>query len=141
MSAGAAIDADTTLFGFDYGERRIGVAVGQTITRSASPLAIIAVRDGQPDWPALTTLIADYAPRAFVVGMPTNDDGSEHPLAGRVLRFCNQLRGRYHVPVETISEFLSSVEATSRAGQDIAPVDAVAAQVILETWLNEVRRQ
>lgn len=139
MSAAVAVDADATLFGFDYGERRIGVAVGQHITRSASPLAIIAVRDGQPDWPALTALIGEYSPTALIVGMPTNDDGREHPLAPRVERFCNQLRGRYRLPVETIDEFLSSVEAESRTRHDGSPLDAVAAQVILETWLNEVR--
>lgn len=140
MSAAIARDEDLTLFGFDYGERRIGLAVGQTITRSASPLAIISVDDGQPDWTALSRLFEEYAPRAFVVGMPTNDDGSEHPLAARVTRFCNQLRARYSVPVETSNEFLSSVEAQSRTGRDPSRLDAVAAQVILETWLNEIRR-
>jgi putative holliday junction resolvase len=140
MSVAVARDQDLTLFGFDYGERRIGLAVGQTVTRSASPLAIIGVHDGQPDWLALTKLFEEYAPKAFVVGMPTNADDSQHPLAARVARFCNQLRGRYRVPIETVSEFLSSVEAQSRLHQDPSRLDAVAAQVILETWLNEVRR-
>jgi len=98
------------------------------------------LRDGQPDWLALTKLFEEYAPKAFVVGMPTNADDSKHPLAARVARFCNQLRGRYRVPIETVNEFLSSVEAQSRAHQDPSRLDAVAAQVILETWLNEVRR-
>lgn len=138
MSAEAAREA-TSLFGFDFGERRIGVAVGQTITRSATPLGIIGVRDGQPDWAALTQMVRDYEPQLFLVGMPTHDNGSRHALANRVERFCRQLHERYQLPVETINEFLTSVEAERRADAITAQVDALAAQVILETWFNENR--
>jgi putative Holliday junction resolvase len=125
--------------GFDYGERRIGVAVGQTITQSASPLAIIAVRDGRPEWEALSRLVEQYAPELMVVGMPSYADETPHPLAARIERFCNQLRERYGLPVRTINERLSSHEARERMGADGRDLDALAAQVILETWLNEKR--
>ena len=129
--------APLTLMGFDYGERRIGVAVGQTITRSASPLAIIAVRDGRPEWEALSRLVDQYAPELMVVGVPSHADETPHPLASRIERFCNQLRERYRLPVQTINERLSSHEAQERMGAAGKAIDALAAQVILETWLNE----
>jgi putative Holliday junction resolvase len=129
----------STVLGFDFGERRIGVAVGQTITRSATPLAIIVVRDGQPDWAALSQMVREYEPQLFLVGIPTHENGSPHALAARVERFCRQLHERYRLPVETIDEHLSSVEAEARADTHAAPVDALAAQVILETWFNENR--
>ena len=138
MSAEAARQV-TTIFGFDFGERRIGVAVGQTITRSATPLGIIGVRDGQPDWAVLTQMVRDYEPQLLVVGMPTHESGNPHALAARVERFCQQLHERYRLPVEIIDEYLSSVEAERRADAIAGQVDALAAQVILETWLNENR--
>ncbi len=128
-----------TLMAFDYGERRIGVAVGQTITRSGAPLAIIAVRDGRPEWEVLSRLVQQYAPELMVVGLPSHAEETPHPLASRIARFCNQLRQRYRVPVQTINERLSSYEARARMGTDGQAVDALAAQVILETWLNENR--
>lgn len=128
-----------TLLGFDYGSKRIGVAVGQTVTGTASPLQTLAVKHGRPDWEALTTLIELWAPEALVVGMPCNSDGSAHSLSPRIRRFCRQLEGRYHLPVHQIDERLSSDEASRRgAGID---VDAVAAQVILETWLGNPERE
>lgn len=126
-----------TVLGFDYGETRLGVAVGQTVTRSASPLAIVSVRDGRPDWPAITELVEEYTPQYFVVGLPVHEDGSEHRLAPRVERFRNQLQQRYRLPVHTIDERLSSREAALRRQNGERHLDAIAAQVILETWMNE----
>lgn len=124
-----------TLLGLDFGSKRIGVAVGQTVTGTANPLQTIAVRHGRPDWEALGALIALWAPEALVVGMPVNMDGSKHSLAGRVERFCRQLAGRYRLPVFQVDERLTSEEAASRGAR--AEVDAVAAQVILESWLSD----
>lgn len=128
-----------TLMAFDYGERRIGVAVGQTITRSASPLAIIAMHDGRPDWEALSRVVQQYAPERMIVGLPSHADDAPHPLAARIARFCDQLRERYRLPVQTIDERLSSHEARARADSYGQAIDALAAQIILETWLNENR--
>ncbi len=126
-----------TLLGFDYGRRRIGVAVGQTITATASPLKTISCRDFKPDWNSVQQLIQEWQPEALVVGMPINMDGSEHELRDRVLRFTRQLHGRFLLPVHTIDERLSSYEAESRQ-EDTRQygVDSVSAQVILETWFN-----
>jgi len=129
-----------TLLGFDYGARRIGVAVGQTVTHTASPLASIRVLDREPDWTVLARLVREHDPSVFVVGLPVTADGTNHPLRKPVLSFSKQLQVRYRLPVYLIDERLSSHEASSRVrgGDDL---DATAAQVILETWLNENRAQ
>ncbi|MEW5754890.1 MAG: Holliday junction resolvase RuvX [Pseudomonadota bacterium] len=133
-----------TLLGFDFGERRIGVATGQRITGTASALATLTSRDGRPDWEGITKLIEEWRPDAFVVGMPRNMDGSQHELAKRVTRFGNQLHGRYGKPVFFVDERLSSREAERQlapgaARRDKGLIDRMAAQVILQDWLDQQR--
>lgn len=131
--------AARTLLGFDYGLKRIGVAVGQELTGTASALTTISARDGKPDWEAIGRLIDEWRPDAVVVGLPLNMDGSDHELSRRARRFGNQLHGRYNLPAHFIDERLSSLEAEallkglSRRKGDI---DKLAARVILETWLS-----
>ncbi|MGH6635865.1 MAG: Holliday junction resolvase RuvX [Gammaproteobacteria bacterium] len=131
-----------TVLGFDFGERRIGVAVGHTLTGTAGALKCLHARARDPDWVAIGQLIACWQPEALIVGIPVNLDGSEHRFAGCVVRFCRQLQGRFGLPVHTIDETLSSVEA-NRHPQAVKRrgVDAVAAQLILESWLNERSRR
>ncbi len=130
--------ASSSVLGFDFGTKRIGVAVGQTITRTANPLATVRASDGRPDWFAINALIDAWTPGAIVVGMPINMDGSEHTLAPAALRFAGQLAGRFGLPVYTVDERLSSYEARSREPErKRGPVDAIAAQVILETWFAD----
>lgn len=132
----------TTVLAFDYGARRIGVAVGQTVTGTASPLGVVAVRNRRPDWGAIAKLVGDWGPEALVVGLPVNMDGSPHELEPAVLRFRRQLAGRFRLPVDTVDERLSSFEAARRrrgAPGSEAALDAVAAQVILESWLDAHR--
>lgn len=138
------INSHLSILAFDFGEKRIGVAKGQTISCTAEPLTILRVDNGRIDWDALSALIEDWQPELFVVGMPTNYDGEEFGIADRVKRFCRQLEGRYHLPVQTINENLSSVEAKQRLGdkadqpqKDQQGLDAHAAQAILETWYEE----
>ncbi len=128
-----------SILAFDFGEKRIGVAKGQTISGTAEPLKILKVHNGKIDWEALTNLIEEWQPELLVVGMPTNFAGQEFGIADRVKRFCRQLEGRYSLPVQTINENLSSVEAKQRLGEKAQQegLDAIAAQVILETWLQE----
>ncbi len=129
-----------TLLGFDYGHKRIGVAVGQGLTRSATPLATISARDGKPDWSAITRLIEEWKPDALVVGIPYHMDGSEHDTTVAARRFCRQLEGRYSLPVYPAEERLSSYIVESRGSNGDEPdadVDALAAQVILQDWLQE----
>ncbi len=126
-----------TVMAFDYGARRIGVAIGETLAATAGPLATLPVRADGPDWRALATLVATWAPDLFVVGLPTHADGTPHRLAPAIAAFAAGLTARHGRPVETVDERLSSVEASARAGRGgQARVDALAAQVILETWFG-----
>lgn len=130
--------------GLDFGLRRIGIAVGQTLTRTASPLGRINARDGEPDWPALDAIIKEWQPSGLVVGLPLNMDNTEQFLTECAKTFKNALQQRYALPVHMIDERLSTLEAKSRlyqAGKHRAlhhkGIDSVAAQIILEAWLTE----
>jgi putative pre-16S rRNA nuclease len=129
-----------TLLAFDYGEKHIGVAVGQTLTGTANPLETVRVTSASPDWKAISRIVKTWQPGALVVGLPLNMDGSEQGVTRLARRFGNQLVGRYRLPVHLVDERLTTREArdrlvsTGRAGGDDHPV---AAQVILESWLNE----
>lgn len=131
------------LLGFDFGTKKIGVAVGQTITRSARPLDIIKASNGVPQWEAMDKLIKTWQPDALIVGIPLNMDGTEQPITQVAKRFEDSLRERYQLPVFGIDERLTTREARNylfdeggykalQAGQ----VDSVAAQLILQNWLN-----
>lgn len=131
------------LLGFDYGTRRIGVAVGDTVTRTARPLATVAVRSRRPEWAAIGRLLAAWQPQRLVVGLPVDLDGSEQPASEGARRFARQLAGRYRLPVDLVDERLTSRAALTRlaeAGRSGDPVDPVAAQIILEGWFSEQGR-
>ena len=129
---------------FDFGTRRIGIAVGQRITGTGTPLEPIAARDGIPDWDQLGRIISEWNPDAFVTGLPLNMDGSDSDLSRRARKFSNRLEGRFHRPSFTHDERLTSYEAK---GEVIAAggnrnfgensVDGIAARLILESWLNQ----
>ncbi len=129
------------VLGFDYGVRKIGVAVGQTVTRTATPLQTLPTRDHKPDWDAIARLIAEWQPEALVVGLPYEMDDTEAPVAASARRFARQLEGRYRLPVHLADERLTTREAISQLGRDARRnalrVDAVAASLILETWLSD----
>ena len=124
-----------TLLGFDFGLRRIGVAVGQTITNTASPEAIVNSRDGKPDWDHITELFEKWTPVAIVVGLPMRLDGTEQALTQPARKFGQRLSGRYHCPVFYIEEQLSSIEAENR-GLKQQHIDDHAAQILLQNWLQ-----
>ena len=134
-----------TLLAFDFGHRRIGVAVGQTLTRTANVLAVISV-SGKPDWQAITRLIAEWKPVALVVGVPLAADGGETEMSEASRRFGRRLHGRFGVPVLYEDERLTSydaeqrfLDARARGGmrqKDAALKDAIAAQIILENWFQ-----
>ena len=139
-----------TLLAFDYGLKRIGVAVGQELTGTATALITLRATDGKPDWDAITRLIEQWQPDALVVGLPLNMDGTFHELSYRVQRFGNQLHGRYNLRAYFMDERLSSLEAerelkaslSNKAGKKLrkvqaADIDKVAAKVILESWLMQ----
>lgn len=128
-----------TLLGFDFGTRKIGVAVGQTVTCSATALTTIRSRDEKPDWERIEHLIREWQPLEAVVGLPFNMDDSEADIAPRARRFARQLEGRFGLKVHLIDERLTTIEARGRVGRGAEPgaVDAMAAKLILETWLSE----
>lgn len=139
-----------TLLGFDHGQRRIGVAVGQSVSRTANALSTLSARDGQPDWAQLAALIDRWQPDALIVGLPLQLDGSHSDSTRAAERFARRLQGRFQLPVHLHDERLSSHAAEhwleTSAGKisarpcdraDRAGVtDRVAAQIILQDWLD-----
>ncbi len=128
-----------TLLAFDFGLKRIGVAVGQTQTRSANPLDTVAVKQERPDWSAIARLIETWAPDSLVVGLPLNMDGSDQEMTHRARRFGRQLEGRFGLPVHLVDERLSTREARNRLeleGRSGEHADPTAAQIILEDWFS-----
>lgn len=121
-----------TVLAFDFGTKRIGVAVGETELGTAHPLPGIAA----PGFAAIEKLVREWHPSTLVVGLPVAEHG-EHALAKRVQRFARQLAGRFRLPVETVDERYTSVEAERLLrGAKNKPVDSVAAQLILEQYFH-----
>ena len=135
------------IIAFDFGLKRTGVAVGNTLTGSATPECTLLSKDQKPDWDGITHLFNEWKPEKIVVGMPIELDGSENPLAKFVQRFCNQIQGRYNIEVEQENEQFTSIEAARRLKQlrqsgrkkkiTKDEVDKIAAAIILENWMQK----
>jgi putative holliday junction resolvase len=147
MPEAAAPGTPAGILALDFGERRIGVATGDTLTASARPLGTVAARAGQPDWAALGGLVRDWQPRLAVIGVPYNMDGSPGRLTERAREFAREFATRFAIEVATVDERLSSHEAhdrlrewrragTMRRRVRKGDLDAVAACVLLEQWLR-----
>ena len=142
----AARGPEGTLLGFDFGHRRIGVAVGQTLTGTANALAVLT-SGANPDWPALARLVREWKPVAMVVGLPLAADGGETDMSKDARRFGDALHERFGCAVYFQDERLTSLAADERFAsartdgrlrrKDAAMKDAMAAQIILENWLQE----
>ena len=136
-----------TLLAFDVGGRRIGVAVGNTVSMSARELGVLDMRDTGPDWATLDKWMREWRPTRLVVGDPATLDGGDQPVRRMARKFARQAGARYGLPVEQVDERTSSIEAAQRfaagraAGQrkrhQAAALDAVAAAIILERWMRE----
>ncbi|TDX28734.1 putative Holliday junction resolvase [Modicisalibacter xianhensis] len=129
------------ILAFDFGTRRIGVAVGNELLASASALDPLPARDGIPDWNVVTRLVEEWRPDLFVVGLPLNMDGSESEMSLRARKFGKRLYGRYGKPCEMVDERGSTSEAKTiareaghRGNYREEGVDGLAAQLILEGW-------
>jgi putative Holliday junction resolvase len=128
---------------FDFGLRRIGVAVGETMLRNARPLTTIDAEDNARRFAAIEKLIAEWQPARCIVGLPSSLDGTEHEMSARCRRFANQLHGRFRLPVDLADERLSSVRAEAQLRErgvdtrrDKAAIDAEAAAIILQSWFD-----
>lgn len=139
-----ANNTSTTYLGFDFGTKKIGVAVGQTTTATASPLQTIRSIQQNPNWEIIGQLIKEWQPIGLVVGISRQQDGTDNPVTPRMLKFCRQLEGRYNLPVYQQDETLSTFEAKQLLFDEVsvnatklwAVQDQLAAQLILQTWLN-----
>jgi len=129
------------ILAFDFGTKRIGVAVGQSITQTAQPLETLRTRDGAPPWELIQDLLNTWQPEKLVVGLPLNMDGSDQVMTTLARRFANRLNGRFNIVVELQDERLTSVEARHQIfeergfkGIKQSQIDSIAACLILEDW-------
>ena len=118
-----------TILAFDFGEKRIGVAVGNTITKTSEPLKIIQEKNQDLRFKVIEQLIQEWQPQILVVGLPTHPDGAEHEMTQKAKRFGNQLHGRFQKEIVWVDERYSSVSV--EGGND-----ALAAQLILQQYLQ-----
>ena len=142
--------AQRTLLGFDFGTKRIGIAIAQEVTGTANPLTTVTAVKHKPDWDSISKIIKEWQPDLLVVGLPLHMDGTEQPMTQAARRFSNQLNGRYQIPIALMDERLSSNEAESilkeQSGSaslfrnsmfpDKAQIDMISAQLILQSWMS-----
>ncbi len=140
--------ASTTVLAFDFGEQRIGTAVGDTGVGIAHPLTTIVAEDKKSRYAAIETLLQEWRPALLVVGLPSHLDGTEHEISRLARKFARELGGRFNLPVELVDERLTSAAAEMSlaeagvAGHKRKPVvDQVAALHILQAWLDEQARR
>jgi len=129
-----------TLLGFDFGEKHIGIAVGQQVTGTATAICTLHSREGKPDWDGISALVDEWQPDALVVGLPLHADDRESETSLAARRFARQLEGRFRLAVHTMDEHLSSHAAAELQGVDrkaaTTGIDAIAARIILQNWLE-----
>lgn len=128
------------VLGFDFGLRKIGTAIGQTITGHAKPLALIKATDGIPNWDDIAKLIQQWDAAALIIGMPYTLDGKHQDISFAARKFANRLHARFSLPVFTVDERLTTKAAKSELknpdNKNIA-LDSMAAKIILQSWLRE----
>lgn len=131
-----------SVIAFDFGMKSIGLAIGQAITSTASPLPAIKAQDGIPNWDNLAGLITQWQPDALLVGLPLNMDGTEQPITANVKRFVGRLKHKYNLPVFLHDERLSTVDAKAKLFElggfkklSKGKVDSVSAVLIYESWV------
>lgn len=135
-----------TVLGFDFGLKRIGVAVGQTLTQTASPLPNLIANEGIPHWPAIDKLIQTWKPHTLLVGIPLMMDGQKQDITLTAEQFIIQLQQHYSLPVYGVDERLSTIAAREKMfasggykALKKGKIDSVAAVLIVESWLQTLR--
>ena len=133
-ASSTASSAPRSFLAFDFGTRRVGVASGNSLTRSAHPLRTIAAT-GDARFDAIAKLIAEWRPDALVVGVPFHPDGAAHENTDRARRFARQLAGRFALPVTEVDERYSTTEAAASGARDL---DAASAAIILDQFMSQL---
>ena len=143
-----AANREATVLAFDFGTRRIGVAVGNTVLRVARPLTTIDAEANARRFGAIAALIDEWQPHLLIVGRPVHADGTPHEMTARAERFARQLEGRFGLDVERVDERYTTVDAERalaaagvRAGDRKAVRDEVAAELILQAWFDDGDRK
>ncbi|VFP78590.1 Putative pre-16S rRNA nuclease [Candidatus Erwinia haradaeae] len=133
-----------TLLSFDFGMRRIGVASGQNVTKTACPLNVLNAKNGKPDWNEVDILFKEWQPNHIVIGLPLNMDGSDQVITICTRKFSHSIHHRYNIPISLHDERLSTKEARSTLFECEGyqafrkrNIDSIAAVIILESWLEE----
>lgn len=131
------------IIAFDFGLARIGVAVGQGVTQTASPLETLPAKEGKPDWTQVEKLLKHWQPSKILIGEPLNMDGSTQEITQKARKFANQIHGRFGYSVEMVDERLSSFAARDELFElggckkiKASQVDSIAAVLILESWFS-----
>ncbi|UQV47993.1 Holliday junction resolvase RuvX [Janthinobacterium lividum] len=122
-----------TILAFDFGLKRIGVAIGNTMICQAKPLSVITATANEPKFAAIDSLIKEWGASRIVVGLPSHPDGTEHEMSARCRRFANQVYGRFNLPVELVDERYSSAVIAAKRGEVI---DDRAAAIILQQYFD-----
>ena len=126
-------DAIDTILAFDFGLKRIGVAIGNSMICQAKPLSVITATANEPKFAAIDSLIKEWGASRIVVGLPSHPDGTEHEMSARCRRFANQVHGRFNLPVELVDERYSSAVIAAIRGEVI---DDRAAAIILQQYFD-----
>jgi len=139
-------DSPETIVAFDFGLRRIGIAVGQDVTASANPVAAIRNTDSGPDWQAIASVVGEWHPSRLVVGIPLHEDGSPSDMTVHINAFIAEL-GRFDLPIEQVDERYSSLEAGELLKSERTAglrgrirkeaIDSMAAALIAKRWLEK----
>lgn len=151
------------ILSFDFGMKHIGLAIGQMLTKTANPLITLSAHDGIPNWAEIENIIHDWHPSVLIVGIPLNMDDTEQPMTFCAKRFVRSLHERFRLPIHTVDERLSTWEAkkrikksgsealktikgikstrertrTSKSKKAIGDLNAMAAAILLEQWMND----
>lgn len=141
---GIALTIDGTLLGFDFGTKRIGVAVGNSISCTARPLTTLHGEDNSSRFAAIAELIREWGPSALIVGLPCHDDGTPHELTRLCRRFAQRLKGRFNLPIILVDERYTSAAASSQLAEmgirgikQKPLLDQISAQQILQAYFDE----
>lgn len=141
----AEVSQKGTVMAFDFGEQRIGIAIGEHLIQAANPLATIDTESTSVRFDKITMLINEWKPNLLVVGYPLNTDGTEHAVTQLCKKFARRLNGRFNLPVVLVDERYSSIEASQKLNaQGIkgraqkSKLDVMAAQIILQSYFNNL---